>query len=104
MSPGSSHPSIVIDVQDLVTHADRVAARERHMGNPPRVIGGPDVCYLFHTRDHEVLPGFVDRWHALGIAAQVVVIPLTGGQESCAPSPCSNATLSSRVSMLADTG
>ncbi len=104
MSPGSSHPSLVIDVQPLVTHANSVAAMERHMGNPPRIIRGPDVCYLFHTRDQEVLPGFVDRWRALGIAAQVVVIPLTGGQESCAPSPCSNATLSSRVSMLADTG
>jgi len=66
--------------QPLVTHADRVAAMERHMGNPPRVIGGPDVCYLFHTRDPEVLPGFVDRWHALGSAAQVVVIYPTGGQ------------------------
>jgi hypothetical protein len=82
MSTGTSRPSIVIDVQELVTHADSVATMERDMGNPPRVIRGPDVCYLFQARDHEVLPGFVDRWQALGIAAQVVVIQPTGGQES----------------------
>jgi hypothetical protein len=70
----------VIAVQELVTHADRVATMERDMRNPPRVIRGPDVCYLFHARDQEVLPGFVDRWQALGIAAQVVVIQPTGGQ------------------------
>ena len=82
MSTGTSQLSIVIDVQELVTHADSVATMERDMGNPPRVIRGPDVCYLFHARDQEVLPGFVDRWQALGITAQVVVIQPTGGQES----------------------
>jgi hypothetical protein len=82
MSTDASHPSIVIDVQELVTHADSVAIMEHHMGNPPRVIRGPDVCYLFRARDHEVLPGFVDRWQALGITAQVLVIQPTSGQES----------------------
>ncbi len=82
MSPGTSHPSLARDGQPLVTHADRVATRDRHMGNPPRVIGGPDVCSLVHACDPEVLPGFVDRWHALGIATQVVVIHPTGGQAS----------------------
>ena len=82
MSTGTSQPSIVIDVQELVTHADSVATMERDMGNPPRVIRGRDVCYLFHARDQEVLPGFVDRWQALGITAQVVVIQPTGGQAS----------------------
>jgi hypothetical protein len=82
MSTRTSQPGIVIDVQELVTHADSVATMERDMGNPPRVIRGPDVCYLFHARDQEVLPGFVDRWQALGIEAKVVVIQPTGGQES----------------------
>jgi hypothetical protein len=82
MSTRTSQPAIVIDVQELVTHADSVATMERGMGNPPRVIRGSDVCYLFHARDQEVLPGFVDRWQALGIAAQVVVIQPTGAQES----------------------
>jgi hypothetical protein len=82
MSTGRSHPSVVIDVQELVTHADSVAAMERHMGNPPRLIRPPDVCYLFHVRDEEMLPGFVDRWQAYGIEAQVVMIPPTGGQSS----------------------
>jgi hypothetical protein len=49
MSTGTSQPSIVIDVQELVTHADSVATMERDMGNPPRVIRGQDVCYLFHA-------------------------------------------------------
>ena len=80
MSTGASRPSIVIDVQELVTHADHVATMERYMGNPPRVIRGQDVCYLFHARDQEVLPGFVDRWESLGIEARVVVIQPAGGE------------------------
>ena len=77
MATGRSQPSIVIDVQVLVTHADSVATMEREMGNPPRLIRAPDVCYLFHARDQERLPGFVDRWESYGIVAQVVLIPPT---------------------------
>ena len=76
---GRSQPSLVIDVQALVTHADSVATMEREMGNPPRMIRAPDVCYLFQARDEEWLPGLVDRWESYGIAAQVVQIPQTGG-------------------------
>jgi hypothetical protein len=79
MATGRSQPSIVIDVQVLVTHADSVATMEREMGNPPRLIRAPDVCYLFHARDQERLPGFVDRWESYGIVAQVVLIPPHGG-------------------------
>jgi hypothetical protein len=75
MATGRSQPSIVIDVQVLVTHADRVATMEREMGHPPRMIRAPDVCYLFQARDEERLPGVVDRWASYGIAAQVVLIP-----------------------------
>ena len=75
MATGRSQPSIVIDVQVLVTHAASVATMEREMGNPPRLIRSPDVCYLFHARDEERLPGLVDRWASYGIAAQVVQIP-----------------------------
>jgi hypothetical protein len=82
MATGRSQPSIVIDVQVLVTHADSVATMEREMGNPPRLIRAPDVCYLFHARDQERLPGFVDRWESYGIVAQVVLIPPTGGQST----------------------
>ena len=79
MATGRSHPSILIDVQVLVTHAASVAMMEREMGNPPRLIRAPDVCYLFHARDQERLPGFVDRWESYGIVAQVVLIPPHGG-------------------------
>jgi hypothetical protein len=79
MSPGRSHPSIVMDVQVLVTHANSVTIMEREMGHPPRIIRGPDVCDLFQARDEERLPGLVDRWASYGIAAQVVQIPPTGG-------------------------
>jgi hypothetical protein len=58
---GRSQPSLVIDVQALVTHADSVATMEREMGHPPRMIRAPDVCYLFQARDEERLPGLVDR-------------------------------------------
>jgi hypothetical protein len=75
MSPGRWQPSIVMDVQVLVTHADSVTIMEREMGHPPRIIRGPDLCYLFQARDEERLPGLVDRWEAYGIAAQVVQIP-----------------------------
>jgi hypothetical protein len=70
-----SQPSLVMDVQGLVTHADHVATMEREMGHPPRIIRGPDVCYLFQARDEARLPGLVDRWESYGIAAQVVQIP-----------------------------
>ena len=82
MATGRSQPSIVIDVQVLVTHAVSVATMEREMGNPPRLIRAPDVCYLFQARDEARLPGLVDRWEAYGIAAQVVQIAPTGGPPS----------------------
>jgi hypothetical protein len=78
MATGRSHPSIVMDVQVLVTQAASVAVMEREMGHPPRLIRGPDVCYLFQARDEARLPGLVDRWESYGIAAQVVQIPPTG--------------------------
>jgi hypothetical protein len=67
-----------MDVQVLITHADRVTIMEREMGHPPRLIRGPDLCDLFQARDEERLPGLVDRWETYGIAAQVVHIPPTG--------------------------
>ena len=67
-----------MDVQVLVTHAASVAIMEREMGHPPRIIRGPDLCYLFQARDEERLPGLVERWESYGIAAQVVQIPSTG--------------------------
>jgi hypothetical protein len=69
-----SQLSLVIDVQALVAHADSVAKMEGEMGNPPRIIRAPDVCYLFQARDEARLPGLVDRWESYGIAAQVVRI------------------------------
>jgi uncharacterized membrane protein len=78
MSPGRWPPSLVMDVQVLVMHADRVAPMEREMGHPPRIIRGPDVYDLFQARDEERRPGLVDRWESYGIAAQVVPIPPTG--------------------------
>jgi hypothetical protein len=68
-----------MDVQVLVTHASRVTIMEREMGHPPRIIRGPDLCYLFQARDEERLPGLVDRWESYGIAAQVVQIPPQDG-------------------------
>jgi hypothetical protein len=81
MATGRSHPSLVMDVQVLVTHADRVATMKREVGIPPRLIRAPDVCALFHARDEARLPGVVDRWESSGIAAQVVQIPPTGGAD-----------------------
>ena len=81
MSPGRWQPSLVMDRQVLVTHADRVTLMEREMGHPPRIIRGPDLCYLFQARDAERLPGLVDRWESIGIAAQVVHIPPTGDHD-----------------------
>jgi hypothetical protein len=92
MSPGRWHPSLVMDGQGLVTHAASVAMMEREMGNPPRLIRGPDVCDLFHARDEARLPGLVDRWEAHGLAAPVVHISPTGELSSCdrhsTPSSC----------------
>jgi hypothetical protein len=82
MSPGRWPPSIVLDVQVLVTQANSVTLMEREIGHPPRMIRGPDVCYLFHARDEARLPGLVGRWESYGIAAQVVQIPPTGGQST----------------------
>jgi hypothetical protein len=87
MYTGRSHPSIVIDVQVLVTHAASVATMEREMGHPPRLIRTPDVCYLFQARDEARLPGLADRWASYGIAAQVVLIPPTGGPSTRDSSP-----------------
>ena len=78
---GRAHPSLVMDVQVLLTHADHVAIMAREMGHPPRLIRGPDLCDLFHARDEARLPGLVDRWASYGIAAQVVHIPSTGGHD-----------------------
>jgi hypothetical protein len=64
----------MMDRQVLATHADRVTLMEREMGHPPRLIRGPDLCYLVQARDHERLPGLVDRWEAYGIVAQVAQI------------------------------
>jgi hypothetical protein len=50
MRMGRWHPSIVMDVQVLVTHAPSVTIMEREMGHPPRIIRGPDLCYLFQQR------------------------------------------------------
>jgi hypothetical protein len=61
MPMGRGQPSIVIDMQVLVTHADSVAIMEREMGHPPRIIRAPDACYLFQARDQERLSGLVDR-------------------------------------------
>jgi hypothetical protein len=87
MATGRAQPSIVIDVQVLVTHAASVTTMEREMGHPPRLIRAPDVCYLFQTRDEERLPGLVDRWASYGIAAQVVLIPPTGGSRPASAIP-----------------
>jgi hypothetical protein len=79
MSPGRGHPSLVMDMPVLVTHAHRVTSMAREMGHPPRIIRGPDVCDLFQARDAARLPGLVDRWESSGLAAQVVQIPPRGG-------------------------
>jgi hypothetical protein len=92
MYTGRSHPSIVIDVQVLVTDVASVATMEREMGHPPRLIRTPDVCDLFQARDEARLPGLVDRWASYGIAAQVVQIPPPDGLSTCdrppTPSSC----------------
>ena len=74
MRPRRAYPSLVMDLQVLVTHAASVTTMERETGHPPRIIRPPDLCYLFQARDAERLPGLVDRWDAYGIAAQVVQI------------------------------
>src|SRR5919198_1130773 len=107
MATGRSQPSIVIDVQVLVTHADSVATMEREMGNPPRLIRAPDVCYLFQTRDEERLPGLVDRWASYGIAAQVVQIPPHGEGQSTRdshPTPPSRQARTGRDTKTLATG
>jgi hypothetical protein len=98
MSPGRWHPGIVLDVQVLVTHADCVATMAREMGHPPRIIRGPDLCYLFQARDEARLPGLVDRWAAYGLAAQVVMIPPPEGPSTCdrQPTPSSRSARAGR--------
>jgi hypothetical protein len=91
MSPGRWHPSIVLDVQVLVTQANRVTLMAREMGHPPRIIRGSDVCDLFQARDEARLPGLVDRWESYGIAAQVVQIPPTGGPSTRYSHPTSSS-------------
>jgi hypothetical protein len=86
MSPGRWHPSMVLDVQVLVTQAHSVPSMAREMGHPPRISRGPDLCYLFQARDAARLPGLVDRWASSGIAAQVVQIPPMGGAIDPRPS------------------
>jgi hypothetical protein len=54
-------------------------ADDRHTYLQGYLDGFGDVV-LVHDREEEQLPGFMDRWQALGIAAQVVVIQPTGGQ------------------------
>ena len=95
MATGRAHPSIVMDVQVLVTHAASVATMAREMGHPPRIIRGPDVCYLFQARDEERLPGLVERWESYGIAAQVVQIPPNG--RAVDPRPSSHTIILPRT-------
>jgi hypothetical protein len=86
-----AHPSLVMDVQMLVTHANRVTIMEREMGHPPRMIRGPDLCDLFQAPDEERLPGLVDRWASYGLAAQVVQIVPDEEPSSC-PEPAGRDT------------
>jgi hypothetical protein len=55
MATSRAHSTLVMDVQVLVTHHDRVTSMAREKGHPPRLIRG---------------------WEAYGITAQVVQIPL----------------------------
>ena len=82
MTTGRSPPRIVMAVQVLVTHAASVATMERAMGHPPRSSRAPDICDLFQARDQARLPGLGDRWAADGSAAQVILLPPTGGSSS----------------------
>jgi hypothetical protein len=55
MRVGQWQPSLVIDVQVLVTHAASVAIMERETGHPPRIIRAQDACYFFRGCDEERL-------------------------------------------------
>jgi hypothetical protein len=92
-----------MDVQVLVTHPDRVTVIEREMGHPPRMIRGPDLCYLFQARDAERLPGLVERWESSGIAAQVVQI-LPDEAPSPGPEPASRDPHTHDMGPLCETG
>jgi|SRR5688572_25119008 hypothetical protein len=94
MATGRSHPSLVMDVQVLVTHAHRVTRMEQEMGHPPRIIRGPNLCDLFQARDEARLPGLVDRWESSGLAAQVVQMPPTG---AIIPRPSSHTMILPRT-------
>ena len=56
MRTGRSHPTLVMAVQMLVTHADRVALMTRDTGSPHRS-PARRTCVIDFTRDHKVLPG-----------------------------------------------
>ncbi|MGH8056861.1 MAG: hypothetical protein ACREOH_06435 [Candidatus Entotheonellia bacterium] len=59
MRTGPPQPSIVIDVHELVAHAESVATMERDMGNPSRVIRA-QVTTPRHTR--QIVKGRDDDW------------------------------------------
>jgi hypothetical protein len=103
---GRSQPSMVIDLQVLVTHAASVATMKQEMGNPPRLIRTPDMCDRFQVRDEARLPGVVDCWASYGIAAQVVQIPPTSGQSphDSHPTPSSYQERSGRDTSTPTTG
>jgi hypothetical protein len=71
-----------MDMQGLVTPVASVALMAREMGPPPRLIRAPDVCDRFQARHEARRPGVGERWASYGIAAQVVLIPPTGGPSS----------------------
>jgi hypothetical protein len=98
-----AHPSLVMDVQVLVTQADHVATMEGEMGHPPRIIRGPDLCYLFQARDEARLPGLVDRWESYGIAAQVVQI-VPDERPSSGAEPASRARSPRVMGPIRETG
>jgi hypothetical protein len=78
MATGRSHPSIVMDVQVLVTPADGVATMAREVGHPR--VSAARRTGVISSRNEGRLPGLADRWASSGIAAQVVLIPPRGGR------------------------
>ena len=68
MSPGRWPPSLVMDVQVLVTHASHVTIMEREMGHPPRIIGERFHCSGLSAPCSLIAPGdtlvgFGPGWH-----------------------------------------
>ena len=80
MATGRSHPSIVMDVQVLVTPADGVATMAREVGHPR--VSAARRTGVISSRNEGRLPGLADRWASSGIAAQVVLIPPRGADVS----------------------